>query len=164
MSASEGAGAPDPCPEIPEEAARWVAALGLEPLPHEGGLFRQAHLNAHSTAIYFLLAGDDFSALHSLESVEIYHWYAGSPLRLLLLHPDGRAEEQLVGADPEAGLLPQFAVPAGVMQGSSSTGDWTLVGTTMAPGFDWEGFRLGDREELAKRYPEFSKRIAELTR
>ncbi len=164
MSGSESVDAAAQAPGIPAEAARWVEALGLEPLPHEGGLFRQAHLDSHSTAIYFLLAGDDFSALHSLESVEIYHWYAGSPLRLLLLHPDGRAEEQLVGADPDAGLLPQFAVPAGVMQGSSSTGDWTLVGTTMAPGFDWEGFRLGDRDELSKRYPEFSKRIAELTR
>ncbi|WP_416445694.1 cupin domain-containing protein [Leucobacter sp. HNU] len=164
MSRSDSADATPPCPEIPEEAARWVAALGLEPLPHEGGLFRQAHLDAHSTAIYFLLAGDDFSALHSLESVEIYHWYAGSPLRLLLLHPDGTAEEHLLGADPAAGLLPQFAVPAGVMQGSSSAGDWTLVGTTMAPGFDWEGFRLGDRAELSKRYPGFSNRIAELTR
>lgn len=164
MSGFESVDAATQEPGIPAEAARWVEALGLEPLPHEGGLFRQAHLDAHSTAIYFLLAGDDFSALHSLESVEIYHWYAGAPLRLLLLHPDGRAEEQIVGADPDAGLLPQFAVPAGVMQGSSSTGDWTLVGTTMAPGFDWEGFRLGDRAELSKRYPEFSTRIAELTR
>ncbi len=154
--------------ELPPEAAQWVERLGLEPLEHEGGMFRQMHLDEHSSAIYYLLADPDFSALHSLASVEVYHWYAGAPLSMLLLHPDGRAEERLLGPDPDSrelpGQLPQLAVPPEVMQGSSSTGAWTLIGTTMAPPFEWNGFALGERAELQERYPSAAKRIAELTR
>ncbi len=142
--------------------------MRLEPLEHEGGLFRQMHLDEHSSAIYYLLADPDFSALHALSSAEVYHWYAGDPLRLLLLHPDGRAEEHSLGPDLDAGQLPQLVVPAGVMQGSSPLGAsgaaWSLIGTTMAPPFDWQGFELGDRAELQGRYPAVADRIAELTR
>lgn len=150
--------------ELPPEAARWVEHLGLEPLEHEGGLFRRMHLDEHSSAIYYLLARPDFSALHALSSVEVYHWYAGSPLRLLLLHPDGRSEETLLGPEPEAGQRPQIIVPAQTMHGSAPVGEWCLVGTTMAPPFQWAGFVLGQRDALAQRYPEASGRIAELTR
>jgi hypothetical protein len=109
-SATEQAGAqPGDLAGLPAEAARWVRHLGLEPLEHEGGLFRRMHLDEHSSAIYYLLADPDFSALHALDSVEVYHWYAGSPLRLLLLHPDGRAEERLLGPDPDAGQRPLVA-------------------------------------------------------
>ncbi|WP_025134479.1 cupin domain-containing protein [Leucobacter sp. PH1c] len=153
---------------LPAAAARWVERLELEPLEHEGGLFRQMHLDEHSSAITYLLADPDFSALHSLASVEVYHWYAGAPLRMLLLHPDGRAEERFLGPDPDSaefpGQLPQLAVPAGVMQGSSSAGEWTLIGTTMAPPFEWNGFALGERAALQERYPAVAERIAELTR
>lgn len=151
-------------PRLPREAARWVERLALEPLEHEGGLYRRMHLDEHSSAIYYLLADPDFSALHALASVEVYHWYAGDPLRLLLLHPDGRAEERLLGPDADAGQLPQLVVPPGVMQGSSSLGSWSLVGTTMSPPFAWNGFELGDRAALCERYPDASERIAELTR
>lgn len=146
------------------EAARWVERLALEPLEHEGGLFRRMHLDTHSSAIYYLLADPDFSALHALSSVEVYHWYAGDPLRLLLLHPDGRSEERLLGPDAEAGQLPQLVVPAGVMQGSSSLGSWSLVGTTMSPPFDWNGFELGERDTLCAQYPDSADRIVALTR
>ncbi|SDQ23846.1 cupin domain-containing protein [Leucobacter chromiiresistens] len=149
---------------LPPEAARWVERLALEPLEHEGGLYRRMHLDEHSSAIYYLLADPDFSALHALASVEVYHWYAGDPLRLLLLHPDGRAEERLLGPDADAGQLPQLVVPPGVMQGSSSLGSWSLVGTTMSPPFAWNGFELGDRTVLCERYPDAAERIAELTR
>lgn len=149
---------------LPPEAAKWVRRLGLEPLEHEGGMFKQNHLDTHSSAIYYLLAAPDFSALHSLSSVEVYHWYAGAPLQLLLLHPDGRAEQRLLGPDADAGQLPQIAVAAGVMQGSSPAGEWSLVGTTMAPPFDWNGFVLGERVALQAAYPEAAARIAELTR
>lgn len=150
--------------QLPAEAARWVYHLQLEPLEHEGGLFRRMHLDEHSSAIYYLLADPDFSALHALASVEVYHWYAGDPLRLLLLHPDGRSEERNLGPDREAGQLPQAVVAPGVMQGSSSLGSWSLVGTTMSPPFEWNGFELGERQELQRRYPEAAQRIAELTR
>lgn len=149
---------------LPPEAARWVERLGLEPLEHEGGLFRRMHLDDHSSAIYYLLAAPDFSALHALDSVEVYHWYAGAPLQLLLLHPDGRSEERVLGPDPDAGQLPQAVVEPGVMQGSAPRGAWTLIGTTMAPPFRWDGFELGERETLQRRYPAAAERIAELTR
>src|ERR1700759_5857496 len=115
------------------DGERVARLLGLAPLPDEGGLFRQAFVDAPSSAIYFLLLAPDFSALHVLEAAETYHWYAGSPLRLLLLHDDGRATEPTLGPDLERGERPQLVVPAGTWQGSAPTGAWSLVGTTMAP-------------------------------
>jgi hypothetical protein len=138
--------------------------LGLEPLPDEGGLFRRTHLDAHSSAIYYLLLDPDFSALHALDTPEVYHFYAGAPLRMLLLDPDGTATEPLLGPTPILGEQPQLVVPAGTWQGARSTGAWSLVGTTMAPPFDDSGFRLGERADLASRYPAWRDRIAELTR
>lgn len=146
------------------EGERVAELLGLEPLPDEGGLFRRTHLDAHSSAIYFLLVAPDFSALHSLTGAETYHWYAGSPLRLLLLHPDGRSSEPVLGPDLAAGQRPQLVVPAGTWQGSSAAGAWSLVGTTMAPPFEPAAFRLGDRAALAARCPHRRDRIGELTR
>lgn len=146
------------------EGERVAALLGLEPLPDEGGLFRRTHIDPHSSAIYFLLIAPDFSAMHRLTATETYHWYAGAPLRLLLLGEDGRAAEMVLGPHLAAGQRPQFVVPAGTWQGSSSAGEWSLVGTTTAPPFDWEGFELGERAALVDRYPEAADRIAGLTR
>ena len=145
-------------------AAEVAELLGLEPLPGEGGLFRRTHFDAHSSAIYYLLVTPDFSALHTLTATETYHWYAGSPLRLLLLHPGGRVEEPVLGPDLAAGERPQAVVPAGTWQGSTSAGGWTLVGTTTAPPFDWTGFRLGDRADLVAGWPDAATRISRLTR
>ena len=127
-------------------------------------MFRRTHLDACSSAIYYLLVAPDFSALHALNATETYHWYAGVPLRLLLLHPDGSATEPVLGPDLAAGQRPQVVVPAGTWQGSSPDGAWTLAGTTTAPPFDWTGFRLGGRAELSDRYPAARARITELTR
>ncbi|WP_433555706.1 cupin domain-containing protein [Pseudonocardia xinjiangensis] len=146
------------------EGERVAALLGLEPLPDEGGLFRRTHLDAHSAAIYYLLLAPEFSALHRLDATETYHWYAGSPLRLLLLHPGGAIEEPVLGPGLEAGQRPQVVVAAGTWQGSSPEGEWSLVGTTTAPPFDWAGFRLGDRAVLLDRYPGARSRITQLTR
>ena len=76
------------------EGERIARLLGLEPLPGEGGLFRQTYADAYSSVIYFMLLAPDFSALHALDSVETYHWYAGSPLRMLLLHQKGRSSSR----------------------------------------------------------------------
>jgi predicted cupin superfamily sugar epimerase len=144
--------------------AEIIELLGLEPLPDEGGMFRRTYIDAHASAIYYLLVAPDFSALHALTATETYHWYAGAPLRLLLLHPDGATTEPVLGADLGAGQRPQVVVPAGTWQGSSPDGAWTLVGTTTAPPFDWTGFRLGDRADLIDRHPAARLRIRELTR
>ena len=151
---------------MPEDVApeEIVDLLGLEPLPEEGGLYRRTYADEFSSLIYFLLVGADFSALHVLTAAEVYHWYAGAPLELLLLRPDGSTSQVPLGPDLRAGQRPQVVVPAGVWQGSSSTGAWTLAGATMAPPFTWDGFRLGDRGDLTRRYPAAAARIAALTR
>jgi uncharacterized protein len=149
---------------VVSDGARVAELLGLEPLPDEGGLFRRTHIDAHSSAIYFLLIAPDFSAMHRLAATETYHWYAGLPLRLLLLDADGRFAEPVLGPDLAAGQRPQLVVPAGTWQGSSPAGEWSLVGTTTAPPFDWAGFELGERAALTARYPEAADRIAGLTR
>jgi uncharacterized protein len=145
-------------------AAELARRLQLVPLPQEGGRFRRTLLDEYSSAIYFLLADDDFSALHRLTSTEVYHFHGGAALRLLLLYPDGRVQQPVLGLDVAAGQQPQVIVPAGVWQGCSSTGAWTLLGTTMSPPFAWANFRLGGRAELTARYPSAAARIAELTR
>ena len=151
------------------EGERVAGLLGLQPLPHEGGLYRQTFTDAHSSAIYFLLLAPDVSALHRLDATEVYHWYAGSPLRMLVLSGDerdgdGRVEEPTLGPDLDAAERPQVVVPAGTWQGSSPAGAWTLVGTTMAPPFTWSGFGLGVRAELIDRWPSARARITALTR
>jgi predicted cupin superfamily sugar epimerase len=145
-----------------EYGEQLAERLRLHPLPQEGGLFRETHRDVHSSAIYFMLIAPMVSALHRLNGDETYHWHAGAPLDLLLLHPDGRAERVLLGPDVLAGQRPQHRVPAGVWQGSSSAGEWTLVGTTMAPPFDWTGFDLATAEPLVARYPKVADRIRAL--
>ena len=145
------------------EAERIARTLGLQPLPGEGGLFRRTYIDAYCSVIYFMLISPDFSALHSLDGVETYHWYAGSPLRLLL-DPGGQIDQPVLGSDLVAGARPQVVVPAGVWQGSSSLGEWTLAGTTMAPAFEWSACHLGRREELVSGWPDAAPRIRALTR
>ncbi|MGH3098108.1 MAG: cupin domain-containing protein [Streptosporangiales bacterium] len=150
------------------EGHRLAELLGLEPLPGEGGLYRQTVADGRSSAIYFLLIAPEFSAMHRLDSPEVYHFYAGAPLRLLLLHPDGTATEPVLGTDLgtdlAAGQRPQLLVPAGVWQGSSSLGAWSLVGTTMAPPFSSGGFELGDTDALRTGWPAAADRVAQLCR
>lgn len=146
------------------EGQRVAALLGLESLPDEGGLFRRTHHDAFTSVIYYLLIAPEFSALHTLAVTEVYHWYGGSALRVLLLRPDGTVDEPELGPDLTAGQRPQLVVPAGTWQGSSPTGAWSLVGTTSSPPFAWAGFRLGTGPELVERYPGARGRIAELTR
>jgi len=159
-----------PSSENPDTATDLAAALalaatlGLEPLPQEGGLFRRTFTGDGVTAIYFMLIGDEFSALHRLASDEIYCHHAGAPLRMLLIAPDGVSREVLIGPDPIAGQHPQFVVPGGCWQGSSTDGSWSLVSTVVVPGFDWRDFILGDRDELELLSPGATARIRQLTR
>ncbi len=146
------------------EGERIARLLELERLPGEGGLFRRTYVDAHCSVIYFMLLAPEFSALHALDGVETYHWYAGSPLRLLLLHPGGQVEQPILGSDLSAGARPQIVVPAGVWQGASPLGEWTLAGTTMAPAFEWSAFHLGQRAELTAGWSDAAPRIRALTR
>jgi len=131
----------------PEEL---IAALKLAPHP-EGGWFRETFRDEpghqgrpHSTAILFLLKSGEVSHWHRVDVVEVWHWYSGAPLLLKIADDAGRRELTL-GPDVLAGQHPQAMVPAGTWQSAQSLGDWTLVGCTVAPGFDFAGFELAPR-------------------
>lgn len=133
---------------LPDDARRIIEMLGLQPHP-EGGWYAEtlrdpdpAGGRDRSTAIYYLLAEGERSHWHRVDAVEIWHWHAGAPLELGLSH-DGRSVEYLrLGANLEQGERPQGIVPEGVWQSARSTGAWTLVGCTVAPGFQFAGFEL----------------------
>ena len=146
-----------------EEFERLRVLFGMRPQESgEGTLIKQNLKDDFGTAIVALIGGEHYSALHRLESTEVYHFYAGAPRRLLLLFPDGRIEEPVLGRDYAAGHLPQVVVPRGIWQGSRSDGPWSLTGATMAPGFRHEGFEFPDIEELVRRYPAAERRIRDL--
>ncbi|HSJ27888.1 MAG TPA: cupin domain-containing protein [Acidimicrobiia bacterium] len=130
-----------------------VDLLGLAPMPVEGGMWAQTWRDDHGTAIYFLLRPGDFSALHRLDTPELWHHYAGATVQMLLLRPDGSVRRPLLGDDFASEARPFVAVPAGDWMAAETTGDWSLVGTTMAPPFDPAGFELGDAGDLATRFP-----------
>ena len=97
----------------------------------------------HSTAIYFLLERGDVSAWHRVvDAVEVWHFHAGAPLSLSICAEDGKIETKRLGPDILAGERPQGVVPANRWQTAHSLGDWTLVGCTVAPGFDFASFEL----------------------
>lgn len=150
------------------DAARVVDHLGMRPLAEEGGVWSQVLRNDRSSAIYYLLAHDDFSAFHRLAGPETYHFYAGWPLRLILLHPDGTMSRQWVSPWLDAGHRPAFTVDGGIWQasrtGGRQPGSWTLVGTTMAPPFQTVQFELGSRDVLIDRYPAAADEVRAHTR
>jgi predicted cupin superfamily sugar epimerase len=132
-------------------AADIIARLGLKPHP-EGGHYREtfrdgrtdADGRSHSTAIYFLLACGERSHWHRIDAVEAWHYYAGSALILQIADDSGRRSIRL-GPDLAAGERPQAIVPPQAWQAAESTGDWTLVGCTVAPGFDFAKFELAPK-------------------
>lgn len=142
-----------------------VELLGLEPHPEEGGHFTETFRDEASTAIYYLLIGPDVSPMHRLHTrAEVFHHYAGAPLRMLHLHPDGSHDEPVLGSDLRAGQRPQVVIPAQVWQGSSPMGEWSLIGVTVAPPFEFADFAHGDPDELTRGWPAAADRIRELTR
>ena len=129
-------------------AAEIIARLELRPHP-EGGHYREtfrdqttdANGRSRSTLIYFLLARGERSHWHRIDAVEVWHYYAGSALTLRIADGDGQRSVRL-GADLSAGEQPQAMVPPRAWQAAESTGDWTLVGCTVAPGFDFAKFEM----------------------
>jgi len=125
--------------------------LDLKPHP-EGGYFRESFRDARqvdgraaSTAIYFLLARGERSHWHRVDVVEVWHWYAGAPLALEMSPPPGHVERVILGCDLNGGERPQAVVPAHAWQAAQTLGDWTLVGCTVAPGFEFAGFELAPK-------------------
>jgi len=191
---------------MPRDAAYWIRHLELAPHP-EGGCYRQTYRSdlvlsksalpaefsgprAASTAIYFLLDENSFSAFHRLRSDEIWHFYLGSLLLIHIIDASGRYSEIRLGADPEAGAVFQTTVKAGCWFASqlASRADallrsqnrpatyhelatpsnpldpFALVGCTVAPGFDFDDFELTKRADLLQLYPQHAQPIVALTR
>lgn len=124
-----------------------IATLNLAPHP-EGGFYRQtwvanAAARPSGTCIYFLLKAGAASHWHRVDAVEIWHFYAGAPLVLSMAQTDaGPKTDIMLGADLAAGQRPQGIVPKDWWQAARTTGEWTLVGCTVSPGFDFSGFEL----------------------
>jgi predicted cupin superfamily sugar epimerase len=142
-----------------ETAAEVIARLHLMPHP-EGGHFRETFRDARvdadgrslSTAIYFLLARGESSHWHRIDAVEIWHYYAGSALTLRIADEQGE-RIILLGPDLTAGEMPQAIVPPHAWQAAATTGDWTLVGCTVAPGFDFATFELAPKDWMPSHLP-----------
>lgn len=129
-------------------AQEIIAALNLAPHP-EGGYYRQTWVDdtaegrPHGTCIYFLLQVGKPSHWHRVDAVEIWHFYAGAPLTLKLAETEtGTRQNMTLGPDLIAGQRPQGIVPKDWWQAAETTGEWTLVGCTVSPGFSFDGFDL----------------------
>jgi uncharacterized protein len=138
---------PSVSPALTLEAV--ILTLGLKPHP-EGGFYREMHRVAApegqrspGTAIYYALGRGDRSHWHRVDAVEIWHFYAGAPLELsIAADADSEPDVQMLGAGIGAGQRPQVIVPKDHWQSAVSTGDWTLVGCTVSPGFEFSGFEM----------------------
>jgi predicted cupin superfamily sugar epimerase len=141
-----------------------IRILNLTPLEPEGGFFNRTFISSHEqsfwmgsrstlSAIYYLVTPDSFSLLHRLQSDEIYHFYLGDPLELHEVDSEGRSRLHLLGTDLRAGERPQAVIPAGSWQCSRSRSrksGYSLVGTTVAPAFDFRDFELLSRAEFSR--------------
>ena len=165
-----------------EDIRYWIDRLQLKPHP-EGGFYRETYRaslkieksalpdsfrgsrNA-STAIYFLIDGANFSAFHRIPADEMWHFYAGSPLAVEVIDRAGQHSQILVGNNPDSGERFQAIVPAGCWFAShvKDLNSFSLVGCTVAPGFDFADFEIAECAHLTAQYPQHSELIKRLTR
>jgi uncharacterized protein len=157
--------------------------LQLEAMPVEGGFFRETYRSrwqisreylpdvyngtrSIGTAIYYMITTETFSALHRLPGTEVFHFYAGDPVVMLLLLPDGTSRTITLGTDLLNGHQPQVVVRGHVWQGCKlgPGGKWALIGTTMSPGFDYTDYEHGKHEQLIAQYPGAVELIRQYTR
>lgn len=151
----------------PEEGGYFVETYrSAENIPEEAFPFRYKGIRPYSTAIYYLLTPETFSAIHRLQSDEIFHFYLGDPAEMLQLWPDGSGRMVILGSDILNGMQPQLIVPRGVWQGSRllKGGRFALLGTTVSPGFEFTDYVTGQRKDLVKSYPQFEDLIISLTK
>ena len=160
----------------------WVEKYQMQPHP-EGGYFAETYRSAEiilqsalparfagnrcfSTGIYFLLENHHFSAFHRIQADEMWHFYAGGPLNVYVIHLDGRLEIIKLGTNPDNGEVFQAVVPAGTWFGSKPDAEsaYSLVGCTVAPGFDFADFELADKDALAAEFPLHEQLIRKLCR
>ncbi len=164
-----------------KSAGEWIEKLGLIKHP-EGGYFREVYRSsesvpesglpnrydgprAFSTCIFFLLPGTEISCFHRLRSDELWHFYEGGDLGLFIIGPEGEIREVRLGPDIDAGHVRLAVVPAGCWFGATvrDRESYALLGCTVAPGFDWTDFELGERRVLMDLYPQHQAIIRKLT-
>ncbi|MBN2751084.1 MAG: cupin domain-containing protein [Rhodospirillaceae bacterium] len=163
-------------------AEKLIATLGLIPHPNEGGYFKETYRSTQKwgrstlseeyggersvgTAIYYLLTPNTLSALHRVQSDEMFHFYLGDPVEQLRLFPNGTGEIVTIGSDILAGETPQTLVPRTVWQGAQLKpgGRFALLGCTVNPGFEFADYEHGDRAALITQWPEHAGLITALT-
>lgn len=166
-------------------AEELIELLGLEPLPEEGGFYRETYRSARElpegamgpeyagtrnalTAIYFLVTPASPSAWHVLPSDEVFLWHTGSPVEMLRLPPTGSADPITLGADLSAGQRPQAVVPGEVWQGCRLADEadpgWALMSCLVAPGFNFADFHVATPDEVASLTERFPDQAAEIAR
>ncbi|HID38000.1 MAG TPA: cupin domain-containing protein [Calditrichaeota bacterium] len=164
------------------EATYWIRKLNLQKHP-EGGYFKETYRSAEiirrehlprrfqgdhcfSTAIYYLLPGNEFSAFHRIRSDELWHFYYGSPIILYSIDQEGMLFKIKLGPNLEKGQLFQARIRAGNWFAARvlDTESYALVGCTVAPGFEYEDFELGKRQTLLQLFPRHKEVIKALTR
>lgn len=156
-----------------------IEALDLSPLPEEGGFYRETYrsnvkINSETlgekpefTCIYYLVTENSFSALHTVEQDEVFHFYGGSPVEMLQINAKGEKRLITIGNDILNNERPQVIVPRGTWQGTKlkepKKDSWALLGCTVAPGFDFENFGIKSRDELKELFPHLSSEIESYT-
>jgi uncharacterized protein len=156
-------------------ADQVIQSLNLKPHP-EGGYYRETYRGpafipsshprrVYSTAIYYLLVPNSVSKLHRIKADETFHFYLGDPVTWVLLEPQGNMRKVVLGKEIGRGQQLQLVIPAGTWFGGylNEGGAYGLMGTTVAPGFEFEDFELGNRNDLIKTFPEAEKQIIRLT-
>ncbi len=165
-----------------KNARYWVEKFNMLLHP-EGGYFAETYRSSEnipqsvlpqrfkgnrcfSTGIYFLLENHHFSAFHRIESDEMWHFYAGGPLDIYVIDKNGVLNIIKLGNNPDHDEVFQAVVPAGCWFASKPhiNSPYSLVGCTVAPGFDFDGFELADRATLIDLYPQYQSIISLLTR
>ncbi len=163
-------------------AQTLIERLSLQPHP-EGGYYRETYRSSEriehdalprryngarsfGTAVYYLLSAETFSAIHRVNTDEVWHFYCGDSVEILQLSPSGSGRLTTLGINIEGGMQPQVVVPRETWQGARLVegGEYALLGTTLAPGFEFTDFQLGCRDELLSAYPSFKDAIVTLTR
>jgi len=167
---------------LSNRTAQIISGLNLQPHP-EGGFFRESYRSNgfihpkgfdenyigernYATAIYFLLTCEVFSAFHRILQDEIWHFYDGSPLALHIISPEGEYSQTIIGKEIDRGEFPQFVVPGGSWFGATviRENDFSLLGCTVSPGFDFRDFELASCTDLLQKFPQHAEIIKKLTR
>lgn len=165
-----------------KSADYWIEKLNLKSHP-EGGYYAETYRSAEAisadclparydgernylTSIYFLMTSESPSYIHKLKTDELWHFYAGSPARIVIFDEKKGYRSKLLGPNPDERQSFQAIVPAGVWYGAFPLGDaaYTLVGCDLSPGFDFDDFELGDRDYLLKKFPKYRNLLERLTR